>query len=112
MYLTDLKNDIGELEGVLSREKEKNLHLTQLLNKCKKELASCKRTIANYRKAATDMKKDFFLSGGTTAGRSSSVHSISSLGLASAKFKSQADEPPAERTDDATSVTSGKACDD
>ena len=29
LYLTDLKNDVGELETDLSREKEKNLQLTQ-----------------------------------------------------------------------------------
>jgi len=38
LYLTDLKNDVGELETDLSKEKEKNLQLTQILNKSKKEL--------------------------------------------------------------------------
>jgi len=38
LYLTDLKNDVGELETDLSKEKEKNLQLTQMLNKSKKEL--------------------------------------------------------------------------
>jgi len=28
LYLTDLKNDVGELEEDLSKEKEKNLQLT------------------------------------------------------------------------------------
>ena len=40
LYLTDLKNDVGELETDLSKEKEKNLQLTQQLNKCKKELTA------------------------------------------------------------------------
>ena len=31
LYLTDLKNDIGEIEDELSREKEKNLQLNQAL---------------------------------------------------------------------------------
>lgn len=60
LYLTDLKNDVGELETDLSKEKERNLHLLQQLNKCKKELINQKRTITNYRKAVTDMQKDFF----------------------------------------------------
>jgi len=60
LYLTDLKNDVGELETDLSREKEKNLQLTQQLAKSKKELLNQKRTIANYRKAVTEMQKDFF----------------------------------------------------
>ena len=44
-----------ELEEDLSKEKEKNLDLTQQLIKCKKELVNQRRTIANYRKAVTDM---------------------------------------------------------
>ena len=58
------------------------------------------------------MKKDFFISGGPTAGRSSSVRSISSVGRTSAKNKSQVDEPSVERTDDVASMNSGKGCDD
>ena len=53
--MTDLKNDVGELETDLTKEKEKNLKLQQMLEKCKKELNNQKRTIANYRKAVTDM---------------------------------------------------------
>ena len=55
LYLTDLKNDMGDLEAELSKEKEKNLHLVNQLNKLKKELNKHKKTIENYRKAATDM---------------------------------------------------------
>ena len=62
LYLTDLKNDLGEVEGDLSKEKEKNLHLTQLLAKYKKELQGARRTIANYRKIVTEMQKNFFSS--------------------------------------------------
>jgi len=55
LYLTDLKNDLGEVEDVLSREKEKNLQLVQTVAKLKKELLNNKRTIANYRKIVTEM---------------------------------------------------------
>ena len=55
MYLTDLKNDMGDLEADLTKEKEKNLLLINQLNKLKKELGKHKKTIENYRKAATDM---------------------------------------------------------
>ena len=55
-----MKNDVGELETDLSKEKERNLKLQKMLEKCKKELMNQKRTIANYRKAVTDMQKDFF----------------------------------------------------
>ena len=62
LYLTDLKNDLGEVEGDLSKEKEKNLQLTQVLAKYKKELQGARRTIANYRKIVTEMQKNFFSS--------------------------------------------------
>ena len=39
LYLTDLKNDVGELESDISKEKEKNVHLMNQINKLKKELA-------------------------------------------------------------------------
>ena len=39
LYLTDLKNDVGELESDISKEKEKNAHLMNQINKLKKELA-------------------------------------------------------------------------
>ena len=60
LYLTDLKNDLGEVEGDLSKEKGKNTHLIQIVEKYKKELHAAKRTIANYRKIVTDMQKNFF----------------------------------------------------
>ena len=72
MYLTDLKNDVGELETELTSEKEKNLVLTQQLAKAKKDIANLRKTIATYRKAATDMQKDFF-TGGRGGGPPSSV---------------------------------------
>jgi len=55
LYLTDLKNDLGEVEDVLSREKEKSLLLIQTVAKLRKELHNNKRTIANYRKIVTEM---------------------------------------------------------
>ena len=72
LYLTDLKNDVGELESELTTEKEKNLVLTQQLAKAKKDIANLRKTIASYRKAATDMQKDFF-TGGRGGGPPSSV---------------------------------------
>ena len=77
---------MGELETDLSREKEKNLQLTQQLNKCKKELVNCKRTIQNYRKAVTDMQKDFFSSGGKGGGPPSSI-TMTSIGKTSGIMK-------------------------
>lgn len=67
LYLTDLKNDIGELDTDLQQEKGRNMKLNQQLNKLKEELATAKRTIANYRKMVTDMQKDFFKSSKQTA---------------------------------------------
>lgn len=108
MYLTDLKNDVGELEEDLSKEKEKNLQLTQQLNKFKKELANNKRTIANYRKAVTDMQKDFF-KGGSGGGPPSSI-TMTSVGRLSGMKRdvSAAEEMTvAGATDDVISTTSG-----
>ena len=48
------------------------MQLTQQLNKCKKELVNQRRTIANYRKAVTEMQKDFF-AGGSGGGPPSSI---------------------------------------
>ena len=74
--MTDLKNDMGDLEAELSKEKEKNLHLVNQINKLKKELNKHKKTIENYRKAATDMQKDFFTAGGSVGPGTVSVSSI------------------------------------
>ena len=49
-----------------------------MLNKCKKELVNQKRTIANYRKAVTDMQKDFF--GAGSAGGPPSSITMTSVG--------------------------------
>ena len=60
LYLTDLKNDLGEAEGNLSQEKQRTLQLQRLVTKYKKELATAKKTITNYRKIVTEMQKNFF----------------------------------------------------
>ena len=110
LYLTDLKNDVGELETDLSREKEKNLQLTQMLNKCKKELVNQKRTIANYRKAVTDMQKDFF--GAGSAGGPPSSITMTSVGRMSGMKRDISINDDAmgsaekDKNDDAVSSTS------
>ena len=63
---------MGELETELTTEKEKNLVLAQQLDKAKKDIANLRKTIATYRKAASDMQKDFF-TGSRGAGPPSSV---------------------------------------
>ena len=68
---------MGDLEADLTKEKEKNLLLINQLNKLKKELGKHKKTIENYRKAATDMQKDFF----TGAGAGVGTGSVSSIGV-------------------------------
>jgi hypothetical protein len=60
LYLTDLKQDLGDLDTDLQVEKARNLELTQAITKLKKEVKDNKRTIANYRKMVMDMQKDFF----------------------------------------------------
>jgi len=67
---------MGDLEADISKEKEKNLHLINQLNKLKKELSKHKKTIENYRKAVTDMQKDFFTSNGQLGLATGSVSSI------------------------------------
>ena len=66
---------MGDLEADLSKEKEKNLLLINQLNKLKKELGKHKKTIENYRKAVTDMQKNFFTGAGVGTG------SVSSIGM-------------------------------
>lgn len=55
--MTDLKNDLGEVEQDLQAEKEKNLLLQNQVTKLKKELMGSKKTIQNYRKMVTDLQK-------------------------------------------------------
>lgn len=45
LYLTDLKNDLDEVEDTLQKEKEFNLHQNNQIAKLQKELNSAKRTI-------------------------------------------------------------------
>ena len=84
------------------------------MNKCKKELINCKRTINNYRKAVTDMQKDFF-TGGAKGGPPSSI-TMTSIGKTSNVMKREVShmdeflqlggERP-QVADDAMSSTSG-----
>lgn len=101
---------MGELEEDLSREKEKNLHLTQQLSKLKKEMVGMRRTITNYRKAVTEMQKDFF-TGGAKGGPPSSL-TMTSIGKTSGIMKrevSHAEDVLAypQHNDDVLSSTSG-----
>lgn len=105
LYLTDLKNDVGELETDLSREKEKNLQLSQQLAKSKKELLNQKRTIANYRKAVTEMQKDFFA--GSAGGPPSSITMTSVGRMSGMKRDVSHAEDIMTAADDAISTTSG-----
>ena len=66
---------MGDLNEDLTKEKEKNLHLINQLNKLKRELGKHKKTIENYRKAAMDMQKDFFTGAGV------GTNSVSSIGV-------------------------------
>lgn len=83
------------------------MQLTQQLNKVRKELANQKRTITNYRKAVTDMQKDFF-KGGSGGGPPSSI-TMTSVGRLSGMKRdvSHAEEMTVAGADDAISSTSG-----
>jgi hypothetical protein len=50
LYLTDLKNDLGEVEDTLQKEKENSIHQNRQIAKLMKDLESAKRTIQTYRK--------------------------------------------------------------
>ena len=76
-----------------------------MLNKCKKELIAQKRTITNYRKAVTDMQKDFF--GGSSMGGATSSITMTSVGLGGFKNNASISEENVDRVDDAISTTSG-----
>jgi len=52
--LTDLKNDLGEVEDTLQKEKEINVHFNNLIQKLQKELDTSKRTIQAYRRIIID----------------------------------------------------------
>ena len=104
LYLTDLKNDVGELETDLTKEKEKNLKLQQMLEKCKKELNNQKRTIANYRKAVTDMQKDFFGLGSARGVPTTSSITMTSAGMGVQRLGTNFEEH--EKADDALSTNS------
>ena len=58
--------------------------LSLQLDKAKKDIASLRKTIATYRKAASDMQKDFF-TGGRGGGPPSSVTVTSAAPAGSAK---------------------------
>lgn len=79
-----------------------------MLNKCKKELLNQKRTITNYRKAVTDMQKDFF--GSSSMGGPTSTITATSVGfnagLSGFKRDGSYTEEPMDRVDDALSSTS------
>lgn len=57
LYLTDLKNDLDEVEDTLQKEKEFNLHQNNQIAKLQKELNSAKRTIQTYRRIIIDQQR-------------------------------------------------------
>jgi len=81
------------------------LQLTQQLAKSKKELLNQKRTIANYRKAVTEMQKDFFA--GSAGGPPSSI-TMTSVGRMSGMRRDVSHaEDNMTAADDAISTASG-----
>ena len=106
LYLTDLKKDVDELENDLSKEKERNLKLQQIIEKCKKELNNQKRTIANYRKAVTDMQKDFFGAGSARGAPTTSSITMTSAGFNMQRLGTNLNIEEHDKADDALSKNS------
>lgn len=59
LYLTDLKNDISDVEDSLMKEKERYAIKSKNFDKLKYELDAAKKTIQNYRRMLIDQQKEF-----------------------------------------------------
>jgi hypothetical protein len=55
LYLTDLKNDIGDKESDLKAEREHNMLQSDYIKKLKNQITNAKRTILIYRKLLSEM---------------------------------------------------------
>lgn len=58
LYLTDLKNDLDDVESELQKHKEKTLLKTDQIKKLQGQFANAKRMVECYRKIITDMQRD------------------------------------------------------
>jgi hypothetical protein len=55
LYLTDLKNDIGDKESDLKAERVHNMLQSDYIKKLQNQIANAKRTILIYRKLLSEM---------------------------------------------------------
>jgi hypothetical protein len=55
LYLTDLKNDIGDKELDLKAERVHNMLQSDYIKKLQNQIANAKRTILIYRKLLSEM---------------------------------------------------------
>ena len=55
LYLTDLKNDIGDKESDLKAERVHNMLQSDYIKKLQNQIADAKRTILIYRKLLSEM---------------------------------------------------------
>ena len=55
LYLTDLKNDIGDKESDLKAERVHNMLQSDYIKKLQNQIANAKRTILIYRKLLNEM---------------------------------------------------------
>jgi hypothetical protein len=55
LYLTDLKNDIGDKDSDLKAEREHNMLQSDYIKKLKNQITNAKRTILIYRKLLSEM---------------------------------------------------------
>jgi hypothetical protein len=54
LYLTDLKNDIGDKDSDLKAEREHNMLQSDYIKKLKNQITNAKRTILIYRKLLSE----------------------------------------------------------
>lgn len=58
LFLTDMKNDLSEVNITLQKEKENGIHKDNLLKLLQNELQTAKRTIKTYRKVFLQMQRE------------------------------------------------------